>query len=168
MIAFIYLNLYNLKTKVMNRFTLILCLLFVFSIRMMQAQSSQVAAVIPDDNTVTTQPVALNSLLADQAVNGLTGQPRQALRLDMVASPNPFSTRTMITFSLPAKCKLRMEIRNMFGETVKSMEENVDTEGSHSLEISSEHLQPGIYTAMLIVKTDDNMIMSTIRLVYNQ
>jgi hypothetical protein len=56
----------------------------------------------------------------------------------------------------------------MFGETVKTIEDNVTQQGDKSIEVSSERFRPGIYTAMVIFKTSKNVMIKTIRIVYNQ
>jgi hypothetical protein len=56
----------------------------------------------------------------------------------------------------------------MFGETIKSFEINVEQEGCQTMEVTSENLRPGIYTAMLVFKTSDNVTMKTTRMVYTK
>ena len=86
----------------------------------------------------------------------------------MVSSPNPFKDRTLITCTFPETGKFILEIRNMFGETVKNIEDNVGQKGTQTMEVTSEHLKPGIYTAMMMFKTSQNVMIKTIRIVYTQ
>jgi hypothetical protein len=151
----------------MKQIALTLCLLFTVTIGMICAQPMQPATAIPGIENgsiyafsmVPPQPDAIPASLVPVI---------KADQLTMVASPNPFTSRTEITFSLPGKGKVILGIRNMFGETVKTIEENADQEGDHSIEVTSEHLRPGVYTAILILKTSDNVMMKTIRIVCNQ
>lgn len=152
----------------MKKITLILCLLSAISIRMTYAQPSQAHAAISGENSVSAFADSELSMLPEEPRAGLTDHGQKAVKLTMVASPNPFTSRTAITCYIPVKGKLTLEIRNMFGETVMSTEENVEQEGSHSMDVTSENLKPGIYTAMLRLKTGDNVMMNTIRIVHNK
>jgi hypothetical protein len=152
----------------MKKITWMLCLLFAVSIRMICAQTLQSPAAIIDKANGSDYNLAVNSMLPDATPAEISGTPYQADKLNMISSPNPFTNQTLITCCLPAKGKLTLEIRNMFGETVRSIEDNVEQEGNHSIEVTSDQLRPGIYSAMLIFKTRDNTIMETIRIVYSQ
>jgi|GEM_PF-2361760 len=152
----------------MKNMTLIFCLLFVFSTRMMYSQSVQVPLAISGDNALSANPFAVPSAPAASVLADIENPAHPPVKLTMISSPNPFTSRTTITFTLPDKGKLFLEIRNMFGETVKSLEDNIEQEGSHSMEVTSEHLRPGIYTAIMVLKTNDNVFLKTIRIVCNQ
>jgi hypothetical protein len=152
----------------MKKFALMLCLLFTISIGMIHAQTSQAPASIPGNDNSYTFTLPADPMVTPAAPADLTITPPQADKLTMVSSPNPFTSRTEITCVLPVKGKLTLVVRNMFGETVRTIEENVEQEGTCSMEVTSEHLRPGIYTAILVLKTSDNVMMKTIRIVYNQ
>ncbi len=109
---------------------------------------------------------ALKDPVLPQVAPGNTaGKTERIGKLTMISSPNPFTTRTVITCTLPEKGKLTLSVRNMFGECVKTIESNVEQEGNQTFEVTSEQLRPGIYTVMLALKTSDNMLFKTIRLV---
>ena len=152
----------------MKKITLILCLLFAISIGMIYSQTMQVpAAIVYTDNTSDNLYIGDRVLPdASKAKSNITSH--QADKLTMLSSPNPFTNRTMVTCFIPVKGKFVLGIRNMFGETVKTIENIVDREGSYNIEVTSEHLRPGIYTAILVLKTSNDVMMKTIRLVYNQ
>ncbi|MCX6306899.1 MAG: hypothetical protein NT040_18185 [Bacteroidetes bacterium] len=152
----------------MKKNVLMLCLLFAFSVRMIYAQTSQA-------------PVPLSDIVSESGYAGTSGamlpdMPRPALpeiqvpadKLTMTSSPNPFTTHTVISCFLKEKGKLTLGIRNMFGETVKTFEDNIEQLGNHTIDVTSEDLRPGVYTAMLVFKTADNVLIKAIRIVYNQ
>jgi hypothetical protein len=152
----------------MKKFTLILILLFAVSIRMVFSQTAQYAATITANDNLFDYALSADPMLPDMVQPDLASTTSLADKLTMVASPNPFTSRTTINCFLPVKGKLTLEIRNMFGATIKTIEETIDQVGTHSTEVTSEHLRPGIYTTILILKTSDDVLMKTIRIVYNQ
>jgi len=142
--------------------------MFAFSIQAIYAQPSQSPVAITGNDNVPEYTLAVNPILPVVTPAEITSTSPQTDKLTMVSSPNPFTTRTTITCFLPSKGKLMLEIRNMFGETVKTDEQNVDQEGTLNLEVTSERLRPGIYTAVLTLKTSENVMTKNIRIVYNQ
>jgi hypothetical protein len=152
----------------MKKITLMLCLLFVFSMRLLFAQTLHLPLIIEeksDKSEYSLVAVASTQVPVPAEMNTTFA----ALdKISMTSSPNPFTTRTQVTCCLPSKGKLSLGIRNMFGETVKTRESNVEQEGDCVLEVTSENLRPGVYTAILVFKTSDNVLTKTIRIVYNQ
>jgi hypothetical protein len=144
------------------------CLIFAASIGMTHSQITQGPAAILSSDNISEYTSTADSDSPDAKTAEPSGSTSQAGKLTMVASPNPFTSSTEITCDLPDKGKLMLGIRNMFGETVKTIEIIAEQEGSQSIEVTSEHLRPGIYTAMLVFKTSDNVMMKTIRIVYTK
>ena len=152
----------------MKKIALMICVLIAFSIGMVHSQTSfgPVAGTTSEyefNNGVVQGSILPIAIPAELPAAALTVD-----KISMVASPNPFTARTTINCILPAKGKLTLGIRNMFGESVKTLEENILQEGSHLIEVTSEHLRPGIYTAMLVFRTNDDVVIKTIRIVFNQ
>ncbi|MDP1622244.1 MAG: hypothetical protein Q8M08_07880 [Bacteroidales bacterium] len=152
----------------MKKNRLIIILWFTLSAGTVNAQTMQLPAVMADnvnsfDNTIAAQTLLSDGVAADQTINT-----NPADKLNMIASPNPFTSQTVITCYFPEKGKFLLGIRNMFGESVRLIEDYVEQEGNHCVEVTGDNLRSGIYTAMLIFKTKDNVMMKTIRLVYSQ
>ena len=149
----------------MKRISIVFSLVFTLSAGIIHAQTIQgPAAGIGNDNPMEYNIAAAPAMPGTaRSTEGVELQPSD--KLGLVASPNPFTTRTFISCVLPASGKLSLGIRDMFGETVKTFELNVEQEGAQSMELTSDHLRPGIYTAMLVFKTPDNILMKTIRIV---
>lgn len=152
----------------MKTITRTLCLLFALMIGEINAQTQQINVNIAGSDNGTDYSTTIDPIVPDATQADLTSAPQATDQLTMIASPNPFKERTVITCSFPATGKLILEIRNMFGETVKTIEENVSQTGDKSIEVSSERFRPGIYTAMLMFKTSKNVMTKTIRIVYNR
>ena len=152
----------------MKKVLFIFCLLSAFSIGVIFAQPSQSPVMINGNDNVSEYTLPVNPVLPDITPTEMTSTSQPADKLTMVSSPNPFTGRTTLTCVLPSKGKLMLEIRNMFGETVKTDEENVEQEGTRNIEVTSERLRPGIYTAVLTLKTNDNVLTKNIRIVCKQ
>jgi hypothetical protein len=154
--------------NVMKKIKQLFCLALVFSSLGVYAQTMDIPVSIATDNADHGNLQSVTVISAEPAAAAITSQYLPAVKLSMVSCPNPFTNRTSITCYLPVKGKLTLEIRNMFGETVNTIEDNVEKEGTCSLEVTSEHLRPGIYTALLMLKTSDNVMTKSIRIVCNQ
>lgn len=152
----------------MKNFTMILCFIFAVSVGTLHSQTSQGPAATGSNDPMTGYTLTAGPSSPDAVQPESGGTPSPIGKLTMSASPNPFTARTVITCTLPGKGKLAMGVRNMFGETVRTFDLNVEQEGSQALEMTSDQLRPGIYTAMLVFKTADNVLMKAIRIVYTK
>jgi len=59
--------------------------------------------------------------------------------------PNPFVGSTTIDYSVPADVKINISLYNQMGQMVRVLADKYENTGIHSLTISSEGLEPGIY-----------------------
>jgi hypothetical protein len=138
-------------------------MLFALLINTMQAQTVQgPAAGSVNNNSDFILPSAMPE------GSDLLGVTHQKDKLTMISSPNPFSSRTVITCDFPSQGKAELGIRNMFGESVNTFITTVEQEGPMTFEVNSEHMRPGVYTALLVFKTGEDMLIKTIRLVYTK
>jgi photosystem II stability/assembly factor-like uncharacterized protein len=81
--------------------------------------------------------------------------------LSVAASPNPFSKRTRISFTLPEHEHIKLKIYNLLGIKVASItDENFDS-GTYSFEWNSENTPSGMYICRLetLKKTVDTQII---------
>ncbi len=63
--------------------------------------------------------------------------------------PNPFSTSTKISFSLPHPEKVKIQIYNLKGQLVKTLLDENKPAGEHSLELYPKEMNSGIYFCKL-------------------
>lgn len=82
--------------------------------------------------------------------------------------PNPFASSTTIAYTLPFTGTVVLDIRNTFGETVKSLVNEMQIAGDHSLRLDASDLAPGIYTATIRISSSNNVVNSTIKLVISK
>jgi hypothetical protein len=95
------------------------------------------------------------------------GIQEQTLAGDLMLSnhPNPFNGSTTITYNLPIDGNVSLEIRNLLGEMVMVLVNELQEKGSHSLKLDGSMLPSGIYFAKLRVKNESNTFVRTIKMV---
>ena len=59
--------------------------------------------------------------------------------------PNPFSNSTKVQFSLNQNTKIILQVKDIQGNTVVEIINDVKSEGNHSFDINTENLSSGIY-----------------------
>ncbi len=59
--------------------------------------------------------------------------------------PNPFNPSTTITYSVPQKSEVRLEIFNMLGQRIDVLVNNVSSAGSHEINWDASGFSSGIY-----------------------
>ena len=59
--------------------------------------------------------------------------------------PNPFNPQTNITFALPERAKVRLEVFNVLGQKVMTLVNGTLKRGQHSISFDGSHLSSGIY-----------------------
>jgi len=70
--------------------------------------------------------------------------------------PNPFNPTTTITFSLPYKTAVHLQIINMLGQLVDNKQLGIYSAGSYEIEYDASSLSSGVYFYRLI--TDKNAL----------
>jgi hypothetical protein len=93
---------------------------------------------------------------------GITGDSE----LTFANFPNPFSSRTNFTYTVPVKGKVVLEIRDMLGRIVKQVINTGETAGSHTTTLEANTLSSGMYYATIRLTADDNKVLTqTIKIV---
>ena len=82
--------------------------------------------------------------------------------------PNPFNGSTIINYELPFDGNVSIEIYNYLGSRVKSLVSEQQLKGNHSLKLDAGSLPAGVYMATLIVKSENNEMVRTIKLICNR
>ena len=79
--------------------------------------------------------------------------------------PNPFGGNTTISYTLPADGRVKLVIRSLTGQIVKTVVNEIETQGDYTLNIDLSNLQSGIYMATISLQKDGKEVLKTIRLV---
>jgi len=59
--------------------------------------------------------------------------------------PNPFNPSTMISYSLPAADRVRLDVFNVLGQSVATLVDRVEAAGSYSVQFEASRYPSGIY-----------------------
>ncbi len=89
----------------MKKITLMLCLLFVFSMRLLFAQTLHLPLIIEeksDKSEYSLVAVASSQVPIPAEINATIAVMD---KIAMTSSPNPFTTRTQVTCCLPSKAR---------------------------------------------------------------
>ena len=113
--------------------------MFVFSAGQTTRMQSSVGTYKPNLLNATVAPVAAG-----------TGETSSSSRLQgglffRTASPNPFTTSTMLRFVTPRAGMVSVKVYNVAGQLVSTLQDGVMEPGEHSLEFAPSRLQPGTY-----------------------
>lgn len=79
------------------------------------------------------------------------------------AHPNPFNPTATVTYSIPAKGKIRLSVYDILGRRIRTLAEGTQSPGDHRLTFGSTGLSSGIY--FLLLETPQGVLTSKIALV---
>jgi hypothetical protein len=88
--------------------------------------------------------------------------------LDLSNFPNPFSDMTTIEFTMPVEGSAEVNIFNLLGNKVGTISDPDNYEGIHTLYFKAGSLAPGIYIYSVTVKTSDDVIMQTGKMIISR
>jgi hypothetical protein len=80
--------------------------------------------------------------------------------VDFTSYPNPFKGTTTLTYSLPVDGQVLIEVYNLVGSKVNVAVDETQSAGEYSLNLDASNLQPGVYTAILKLKTSDSKVIT--------
>jgi hypothetical protein len=82
--------------------------------------------------------------------------------------PNPFGKLTTVTYTLPFDGMTTLEVSNLMGNKVASLVSEIQGSGTYKVNFNSENLPEGMYSASLRLKSADNEVFQTIKLIINR
>jgi hypothetical protein len=74
--------------------------------------------------------------------------------VNLQASPNPFNPQTSISYQLLEKARVFLEIYNMSGKHIKTLENGKKSIGHHTLSWKAENVPSGVYLCRLHTSTN--------------
>jgi photosystem II stability/assembly factor-like uncharacterized protein len=78
--------------------------------------------------------------------------------LEVRATPEPFTSKTTLSYSIPKAAKVDVKLYDMLGKEVYHItSDGIQSEGLHSIEISGEHLPGGVYYFILTAGSFNGM-----------
>ncbi len=110
-------------------------------------------------------------LLKDTTALGIsipgTGTANDQTSLALKAFPNPFSGSVNLNWFLPREGNVLIEIMNMSGERVATVQEHFEQAGNESLQLADSGLRPGIYSVRIVLKAGNKLMSKAIKIVCN-
>jgi len=82
--------------------------------------------------------------------------------------PNPFTSSTLITYTLPYDGYVLLEIKNVLGTHMTTLVDAIEPSGSHSYLFNNRSLPKGLYFASLKFISEKNSLSTTIKLIKNK
>jgi len=122
---------------------------------------------LADDHYEVIGNAVLSVNVVESTSTGLAGNPDRDQIL-IRNFPNPFAGQTTFAYSLPVEGMVIFEIRNMLGNTVKTLENEIQEKGSHLLKFDAASLAPGIYTAIIRLSCNSKEMLRSIKIVNNR
>ena len=81
--------------------------------------------------------------------------------LELTSFPNPFYDRTTIRYTLPVEGYVTLVVRTLLGVTVATSVDPDDYAGIHTLFFDRKELVPGLYLYTVKVRTSDDVLVET-------
>jgi hypothetical protein len=96
---------------------------------------------------------------------GITTSPAASDYFLSANRPNPFSTSTFISYTLPETGKVKLSVLDMLGQEIAVVVEATQTAGSYEVEFSAAGLATGVYVYKITVDGETRDFISTERMV---
>ena len=106
--------------------------------------------------------------LAKAMEDGTTADVTVGDGLSLSNFPNPFNDMTTIQFTTPTACKATVDIYNMFGEKIATLNDPDNYEGVHTINYKADGLASGIYFYRVTLKTGNDIITQVGKMVVNK
>ncbi|MDP1622510.1 MAG: hypothetical protein Q8M08_09265 [Bacteroidales bacterium] len=103
-------------------------------------------------NPTNCPTLSANALLTVDSLTGITGQPIRAI-LNLTNSPNPFSLKTTISYTVPENGFVTIKMYSMTGQIMNIPVESPHLPGSYQLENNFVYLPAGIYFCQYVFKS---------------
>lgn len=120
------------------------------------------------------EPSTITDGLATLTVILTTGIDKGNFKLDNTnnllrfnAYPNPFNNELTFNFYLSDLSDVQINVYDLLGNEVFNKVQNNIKEGDHTLKFDRNKLQQGFYTARILVKTKNNLMSSSIKIICN-
>ena len=109
------------------------------------------------------EDILLAALHAGKLPTGIS-ENRVTSELMYSVYPNPFSKATNVNYELNSGSDVKLNICNLIGEKVRSIDLGYQLTGSHNITLDKGNLNPGIYILQIIT---DNVVGTTTKITVN-
>ena len=119
---------------------------------------------LADGSYAVISDAVLSAEVIDAAAVGVEEQ-TGGQKLALSNHPNPFNSYTIFEYTLPEDGMVTLMIRDPLGVTVKTPVNEKQPKGDHFLRFDTGSLPPGVYTGTLLLRSDRDEMLRTIKLV---
>jgi uncharacterized protein (DUF2141 family) len=119
---------------------------------------------LADGNYLAIPDAELSIDALESSTLGIGDEPVPAT-FGLTARPNPFRDHTQLTYTVPADGRIILYISDMTGRKVAVLADQAATAGTYQVTLDAIPLQPGVYTATIILDTGGDDQVQTIKLV---
>jgi hypothetical protein len=116
-------------------------------------------------NDIPTVSYYINGSLTFLPTAGLIEIQAKVNSLHLSASPNPFTGSATLSYFVPRKGHVIIEVLNMTGERITTIVDETEQGGDHSLKLSTGCPRPGIYTVRIILNTNNRIMSQCIKII---
>lgn len=84
--------------------------------------------------------------------------------------PNPFKSTTEIVYTLPENATVKLVVTNMFGQTLKTLVNEIQSAGSHKVTVDAQdlNLKPGVYMYKIEVTGANSNFVKTNKMTFTR
>lgn len=90
------------------------------------------------------------------------------MQFSLNVHPNPFKDYTTVDFTLTAESSISIQLSDLFGKKVKTIEEMAYPVGSHQVLIKRDNLSPGIYLLKVNIAAQGKMSSKMVKVVVSK
>jgi hypothetical protein len=123
---------------------------------------------IGDMNMNVVENVVLSIPFVSLNLTGLSGQFASADRLLMTVYPNPANENVYISYTLPTRGNVHIEIFDQLGKRVDSMSEKRENGGKHNSVFDVRSWSSGVYVVRLSVENDSGILTGVDKIIIHK
>lgn len=104
-------------------------------------------------------------LFADVLCNSFLGMEENEHSIGINIFPNPVREQATLVYHLPENGKVKLELTNALGQTVQLFCNEMQTSGTHSIQLNANHLNAGVYFVNITLETTTETLLNSRRLI---
>lgn len=104
-------------------------------------------------------------LFADVLSNSFLGMEENEHSIGINIFPNPVREQATLVYHLPENGKVKLELTNTLGQTVQLFCNEMQTSGTHSIQLNANHLNAGVYFVNITLETTTETLLNSRRLI---
>ena len=104
-------------------------------------------------------------LFADVLSNSFLGMEENANAIGINIFPNPVREQATLVYHLPENGNVKLELSNALGQSIQVLCNEMQTSGTHSIQLNANHLNAGVYFVNITLETATETLLNSRRLI---